>query len=58
LRYRPLRQGFGTLAPIGAISTQTIVPTLTPRLFVSEIEDFGKSGCARAFDMKKSAKST
>jgi len=40
LRYRPLRQGDGTLTQTTAISTQTIVPTLTTRLFVSEIEDF------------------
>ena len=38
LRYRPLRQGDGTLTQTTAISTQTIVPTLTTKLFVSEIE--------------------
>ena len=38
LRCRPLLRGDGTLTQTTAISTQTIVPTLTTRLFASEIE--------------------
>ena len=58
LRYRPLRQGDEVSPQPTAILIPTIVLPLTTRLYVSEIEDFGKSECERAFRYKKSAKST